>query len=132
MCFLFLTQASGKSRAKNKEDIVVDSFFWPMLKYNSKSVEDEYDVPIPEKDEFEGHDEAIYSIWQHYVDFCIKSKVVHSKMISFDQKSVSSRNAEAKKILNKYSHRSGVREPLDQQRNDGVNRYMVRRSRTAA
>ena len=124
MCFLFLTQASGKSRAKNKEDIVVDSFFWPMLKYNSKSVEDEYDVPIPEKDEFEGHDEAIYSIWQHYVDFCIKSKVVHSKMISFDQKSVSSRNAEAKKILNKYSHRSGVREPLDQQRNDGVNRYI--------
>lgn len=119
-----IAQSSGKTRAKNKEDIVVDSFFWPMLKYNSKSVEDEYDVPIPEKDDFEGHDEAIYSIWQHYVDFCIVSTVAHSKTIAFDHKSVSSRNVDAKKVLKKYSHRSGVREPLDQQRNDGVNRYI--------
>ena len=119
-------QTSGKSRAKNKEDIVVDSFFWPMLKYSSKTVEDEYDVPIPERDEFEDHDEAIYSVWQHYVDYCINATASQctSRNASSQKSVVNGNAADAKKFIKKYSHRSGIREALDQQRNDSVNRYI--------
>ena len=97
-----------------------------MLKYSSKTVEDEYDVPIPERDEFEDHDEAIYSVWQHYVDYCINATASQctSRNASSQKSVVNGNAADAKKFIKKYSHRSGIREALDQQRNDSVNRYI--------
>jgi len=122
-------QVPNRTRAKNKEDVVVDSFFWPMLKYNSKSVRHEYDVPAPEKDDYERHDEAVYSIWQHYVDFCLLTKCdarephLGNKR-SLDKASVSSETGSLAVIKAKYSHRNGIREPLEQQKFDSVNRYI--------
>lgn len=113
-------EISTRTRAKNKEDVVVDSFFWPMLRYNSKTVSHEYDVPAPEDDDYERHDEAVYSLWQHYVDFCLlctrgpsesasgnKSRFNKAGSCS-DIESLAARKA-------KYSHRSGVRESVEQQ-----------------
>jgi hypothetical protein len=30
-----------------------------------------YNVPIPQNDQFKRHDEAVYSMWMHFVDFCM-------------------------------------------------------------
>ena len=107
----------------------MDSFFWPMLRYNSKTVSHEYDVPAPEDDDYERHDEAVYSLWQHYVDFCLLCTRGPSESASgnkgrfnkagscSDVESLAARKA-------KYSHRSGVRESVEQQMYDDVNRYI--------
>jgi len=76
--------AHSISRLKNKEDTVVDSFFWPLaasadalngqlaLQQNKKSDHNfrPYSIPPPKNDQFRMHDQALYSIWMHYVEFC--------------------------------------------------------------
>jgi hypothetical protein len=94
-----------------------------MLKYSSRSVEDEYDVPAPEDDTFKAHDEAVYSTWQHYVDFCITSASSH-RLAAMSTSSSKASSSGLKSPLYKYSHRVGVRDPLHHQKFDDVNRYI--------
>jgi len=61
---------------KNKDDQVADSFFWPVTvalaapprktDHNFKP----YAVPAPRRDQYQLHDQGLYSLWQHYVEFC--------------------------------------------------------------
>ena len=75
-----LRDAKTKTRRKNKEDIVLDSMFWPALPYDMVSrrldtsgqphVIQQYNVPSPQNDQFRQHDESIFSLWMYFVDFC--------------------------------------------------------------
>ena len=75
---LICHSAHSISRLKNKEDNVVDSFFWPLASNDSTTVHDKkanhnfrpYNIPPPKGDQFRNHDQALYSIWMHYVEFC--------------------------------------------------------------
>lgn len=72
--------AQIKSRKKNKEDIVIDSLFWPVLPAEAvhqrldcngqPHVVQRYSVPAPQHDQFKKHDQAVYSMWQHFVTAC--------------------------------------------------------------
>jgi hypothetical protein len=74
-------EAKTKTRRKNKDDIVLDSLFWPIMPYNAVAqkldnnrqphVIQPYNVPSPQPDQFRHHDEAVYSMWMHFVDFCL-------------------------------------------------------------
>lgn len=73
-------EAKTKTRRKNKEDTVVDSLFWPIMPYGQVAskldsnrqphVIQSYVVPSPQQDQFYRHDQAVYSMWMHFVDFC--------------------------------------------------------------
>ena len=77
---LMSREAKTKTRRKNKEDIVIDSLFWPVLPpevVNQKCdmnrqphVIQRYNVPSPQNDQFRRHDQAVYSMWQHFVTAC--------------------------------------------------------------
>ena len=77
---LMSREAKTKTRRKNKEDIVIDSLFWPVLPsevVNQKldmnrqpHVIQRYNVPSPQNDQFRRHDQAVYSMWQHFVTAC--------------------------------------------------------------
>jgi hypothetical protein len=72
MCF----NAQNKIRTKSKGDKTTDALFWPNMpfrhlcfdKSNEPQVLQQYNVPPP-RDNMK-HDEAIYSIWMHFVEFC--------------------------------------------------------------
>jgi hypothetical protein len=74
-------EAKTKTRRKNKDDVVLDSMFWPIMSYNSVAVKldnnrqphviQPYNVPPAQNDQFRLHDEAVYSLWMHFVDFCL-------------------------------------------------------------
>ena len=36
-----------------------------------------YNVPPPQNDQFRRHDEAVYSMWMHFVDFCLANSESH-------------------------------------------------------
>lgn len=73
--------AKTKTRRKNKDDVVLDSLFWPIMPYEAVAAKldnnrqphviQPYQVPPPQSDQFHRHDEAVYSMWSHFVDFCI-------------------------------------------------------------
>ena len=77
---LMSREAKTKTRRKNKEDVVIDSLFWPVLPpemVNQKldmnrqpHVIQRYNVPSPQNDQFRRHDQAVYSMWQHFVTAC--------------------------------------------------------------
>lgn len=75
---LICHSAHSISRLKNKEDNVVDSFFWPLASNDPTTIHDKkanhnfrpYNIPAPKVDQFKMHDQALYSIWMHYVEFC--------------------------------------------------------------
>lgn len=85
---------------KNKDDCVADSLYWPAMprsmvmqypehgsdKNRQKNpyhqgYEDDseqqphsvqpYCVPVPQQDQYHLHDAAVYSMWMHFVDFCL-------------------------------------------------------------
>ncbi|KAJ1406631.1 hypothetical protein B484DRAFT_436673 [Ochromonadaceae sp. CCMP2298] len=74
-------EASTKTRRKNKEDVVLDSLFWPVMPYAMVAVKldlgrqphviQSYSVPMPQKDQYHRHDAAVYSLWMHFVDFSL-------------------------------------------------------------
>jgi hypothetical protein len=74
-------EAKTKTRRKNKEDVVLDSMFWPVMpvplisqKLDSTRqphVIQPFNVPMPINDEYCRHDQAVYSLWMHFVDFCV-------------------------------------------------------------
>ncbi len=59
---------------------MLDSLFWPVVplwqtsqhldRNGQPSVVQEYNLPPPQCDQYQRHDEAIYSLWMHFVDFC--------------------------------------------------------------
>lgn len=73
--------AKTKTRRKNKDDVVIDSLFWPVMPFSMVSVKQDsnqqphviqsYCVPLPQYDQYHLHDTAVYSMWMHFVDFCI-------------------------------------------------------------
>ena len=73
-------ESKTKTRRKNKEDIVLDSLFWPVMPldavwrtlddHGQPSVGQRYDIPAPCDDLYQRHDESIYSIWMHFVTYC--------------------------------------------------------------
>ena len=36
----------------------------------------EYKVPVPKSDRFKKHDQAVFSMWMHFVDFCLKENQI--------------------------------------------------------
>ena len=65
-----IIQCKFKNKRKNKEDIVSDSLFWPIMSHPSDCVESEYSVPQPQMDEYQRHDQCLTSLWSHYVQVC--------------------------------------------------------------
>eukprot|EP00401_Gymnodinium_catenatum_P078712 CAMPEP_0117483218 /NCGR_PEP_ID=MMETSP0784-20121206/13824_1 /TAXON_ID=39447 /ORGANISM="" /LENGTH=321 /DNA_ID=CAMNT_0005277743 /DNA_START=13 /DNA_END=978 /DNA_ORIENTATION=- len=79
--------AKTKTRRKNKEDVVADALFWPVMPYSMVSskldnnrqphVIQSYSVPLPQNDQYRRHDGAVYSMWMHFVDFCQANNEMH-------------------------------------------------------
>lgn len=94
------SSASAKSitrlKNKNKDDCVADSLYWPAMPramvlqypetdrkkgqyptYDAVDPEPQphtvqpYCVPVPQNDQYHMHDAAVYSMWMHFVDFCL-------------------------------------------------------------
>ena len=73
-------EAKTKTRRKNKEDVVLDSLFWPVMPYSMVAAKldsnrqphviQPYAVPLPQVDQYRRHDQAVYSMWMHFVDCC--------------------------------------------------------------
>jgi hypothetical protein len=73
-------EAKTKTRRKNKEDTVSDSYYWPIMSFQQVAgkldanrqphVIQPYIVPPAVNDEFTRHDEAVHSLWMHFVDLC--------------------------------------------------------------
>lgn len=67
------------TRRRNKCDAVYDAFFWPPAEGISadsppSSSRVEYSIPAPRAEDdayFQAHDRGIYSLWMHFVDFCL-------------------------------------------------------------
>lgn len=74
-------EAKTKTRRKNKEDVVLDALFWPVMPYpmvaakldmnRQPHVIQSYSVPTPQHDQYHRHDTAVFSLWMHFVDFCM-------------------------------------------------------------
>ena len=74
-------EAKTKTRRKNKEDVVLDALFWPVMPYpmvaakldmnRQPHVIQPYSVPLPQADQYQKHDATVYSMWMHFVDFCL-------------------------------------------------------------
>jgi hypothetical protein len=94
------SSATAKSitrlKNKNKDDCVADSLYWPAMPrsmvlqypetdrkkgqyptYDAMDPEPQphtvqpYCVPVPQSDQYHMHDAAVYSMWMHFVDFCL-------------------------------------------------------------
>jgi len=60
---------------------VLDALFWPVMPYpmvaakldmnRQPHVIQSYSVPLPQPDQYRKHDMAVYSMWMHFVDFCL-------------------------------------------------------------
>jgi len=69
-----------KTRKRNKEDDTVDSLFWPIMtqenshfrldNHGKPRVIQQYHVPPPQSNDYKAHDEAVYSLWNNFVEFC--------------------------------------------------------------
>lgn len=74
-------EAKTKTRRKNKEDVVLDALFWPVMPYSAVAAKldssrqphviQSYNVPEPQNDQYARHDQSVYSMWMHFVDFCV-------------------------------------------------------------
>jgi hypothetical protein len=71
------------SKHKNRENNITDTLFWPKMNNISNSINTMYNVPYPENENM--HDIALYSMWNHYVDFC-KFTNMEQKMKDFSKK----------------------------------------------
>ena len=73
--------AKTKTRKKNKEDMMPDALFWPVMPYEMVAskldvnqqphVIQDYQVPYPQSNQYYKHDCALYSMWMHFVDSCV-------------------------------------------------------------
>jgi hypothetical protein len=72
----------SRIRSKTREEKTTDSLFWPVMTleqitmcvdtYNQPNAVQEYMVPpiLCNK-----HDEAVYSLWMHFVEFCQRTRI---------------------------------------------------------
>lgn len=77
-------EAKTKTRRKNKEDVVLDSLFWPVMPQSTVNerldssgqphVIQPYNVPPPQNDVYQAHDRAVFSMWMHFVDSCMANQ----------------------------------------------------------
>lgn len=75
-------EAKTKTRRKNREDNELDSLYWPHMPLSMMQplsarqpyVNQQYNVPMPDArrlpPHFLRHDLAVFSLWQHFVDYC--------------------------------------------------------------
>ena len=79
------------TRKKNKEDIVYDSLFWPIMPLplvsrqmdssgRKPTVFQEYNVPLPQNDVYSRHDQCVYSVYMHFVVLCM-SIIRHAREV---------------------------------------------------
>ena len=64
---------------------MLDSLFWPVMPQSMVNekldgngqphVIQTYSVPAPQDDQYQAHDRAVYSLWMHFVDFCVANQV---------------------------------------------------------
>jgi len=80
---LIYRDAKTKTRKKNSEDSILDSFFWPTMPIqevrkkldSSKQPHVIQNYVVPGPDAWNNpteciHDQAIYSMWMHFTEFC--------------------------------------------------------------
>lgn len=82
---LICSTAHSITRQKNKEDNAGDTLFWPVTsgEVSSRNLEHNfhpYAVPVPQNDQYRLHDQALYSLWNHYVEFCRANSKMQHKM----------------------------------------------------
>lgn len=119
-------EAKTKTRRKNKEDVVLDSLFWPVMpqsmvneKLDSNGqphVIQAYSVPQPQNDQYQDHDRAVFSMWMHFVDSCLANQ---------DSKSGASMSAcysAPNTLLNRYTNMKRLPVFLSLSRYESLNR----------
>ena len=88
-CVAINAKSITRLKNKNKDDCIADSLYWPAMprsmvmqypenEHNHHHQEDAqphtvqpYCVPVPQQDQYRLHDAAVYSMWMHFVDFCL-------------------------------------------------------------
>lgn len=88
-CVAINAKSITRLKNKNKDDCIADSLYWPamprsmVMQYpeneHNHHHQDEaqphtvqpYCVPVPQQDQYRLHDAAVYSMWMHFVDFCL-------------------------------------------------------------
>lgn len=60
---------------------MLDALFWPVMPFpmvaakldmnRQPHVIQPYSVPLPQQDQYHKHDATVYSMWMHFVDFCL-------------------------------------------------------------
>jgi hypothetical protein len=81
----------SKSRRKNKDDVVSDAWFWPVMldedlvtDHSSQPIVNQfYHVPLPRLEQANSHNRSVYSMWMHFVEFCIDLSTKPSEKASF-------------------------------------------------
>lgn len=77
----------SKSRKKNKDDVATDAWFWPVMPDGELQVDHAYQpivnqyyvVPVPHFEQCSFHNRSVYSIWMHFVEYCIDSSARSSE-----------------------------------------------------
>lgn len=99
--------AKSKSRKKNKDDTAVDSLFWPFVSIHSNHAPSSqvYNVPAPQTDKpfVSYHDEAMYSLWNSFIECCMAINLATSVRESMSmQPSLIPYESENRSIFNEY------------------------------
>lgn len=87
-CVAINAKSITRLKNKNKDDCIADSLYWPAMprsmvmqypenEHNHHQEDAQphtvqpYCVPVPQQDQYRLHDAAVYSMWMHFVDFCL-------------------------------------------------------------
>jgi len=87
-CVSVNAKSITRLKNKNKDDCIADSLYWPAMprsmvmqypenEHHHHQEEAQphtvqpYCVPVPQQDQYHLHDAAVYSMWMHFVDFCL-------------------------------------------------------------
>lgn len=81
----------SKSRRKNKDDVVSDAWFWPVMMDDDLVVDQSsqpivnqfYHVPLPRFEQANSHNRSVYSMWMHFVEYCIELSTKPSERATF-------------------------------------------------
>ena len=57
------------SMKPEKRDHVDDTFFWPKMENHSNDIKHKYELSTPDK--INKNDSYLFSIWKHYINYCI-------------------------------------------------------------
>jgi hypothetical protein len=81
----------SKSRRKNKDDVVSDAWFWPVMADEDLVLDNSgqpivnqfYHVPLPRYEQSNSHNRSVYSMWMHFVEYCIDLSTKPSERANF-------------------------------------------------